>query len=169
MVSICRKSLCLHACKKSTSSFISLLRYWRKVTFYFGFFGHAWPLTSKMRVPIWKNFNNSQQAKTSFILHVCWLWMNFPGEKELCKFLNIAILYHRAKNQKKLTRHSWGKYWTYGWMDRHEKRHTENRNFLRPSIGRYSVIKVTLNFPELISKHQKPANSFNFFVRYSQF
>ena len=39
-------------------------------------------------------------------------------EKKLCQFLNIPIIYHRAKNQKKLICHSWGKCWTDGWMDR---------------------------------------------------
>ena len=27
--------------------------------------------------------------------------MNFPGKKGLCQFLNIPIIYHRLKNQKK--------------------------------------------------------------------
>ena len=30
----------------------------------------------------------------------------FSWEKELCQFLNIPIMYHRAKNKKKLMGHS---------------------------------------------------------------
>ena len=34
-----------------------------------------------------------------------WVKMSFPGKK-LCQLLNIPIIYHYAKNQKKLMCHS---------------------------------------------------------------
>ena len=36
----------------------------------------------------------------------------FSWKEGLCQFLNIPIIYRRAKNQKKLIWHSWGKRWT---------------------------------------------------------
>ena len=33
----------------------------------------------------------------------------FSWEKGLCQFLDIPIIYHRAKNQKKLLSHFWEK------------------------------------------------------------
>ena len=53
-------------------------------------------------------------------------------EKSLSQFLNIAIIYHRAKNQKKLICHSWEKYWTDGWMDRQTE--TEEQTDVCPSV-----------------------------------
>ena len=38
------------------------------------------------------------------VLVQIWRKMNFP-KKELCQFLNIPIIYHGAKNLKKLTTH----------------------------------------------------------------
>ena len=46
---------------------------------------------------------------------------------------------------------------------------TGNRDFVGPSVVWGPKIKVTLNFPEFVSKHQNPVYSINFFVRYSQF
>ena len=43
--------------------------------------------------------------------------MNFPG-KNSSHFLNIPIIYHRTKNQKKLNIHSQEKCWTDRWTDR---------------------------------------------------
>ena len=85
--------------------------------------------------------------------------INFPGKKG-CQFLNILIIYNCAKNQKKLINHSWEKYWTVG--------QTDGSDFTGPSLGRGSIIKRNLSFPEFISTHQKPVYSINFFVRYGQ-
>ena len=73
--------------------------------------------------------------------------------KELCQFLNITIIYHRAKNQKKLIGYSWEKCQT--------GRQTDN------IIGPFPITKVTLSFPEFISTHQKPVWYINFFMKYS--
>ena len=54
----------------------------------------------------------------------------FSFKKLLCQFLNIPIIYHRAKNQKKLMSYSWEKCQTDG--------RTENGNFIGPSIRRGS-------------------------------
>ena len=35
-----------------------------------------------------------------------WANMNFPEKRGLSRFFNIPIIYHRAKNQNNLTRHS---------------------------------------------------------------
>ena len=59
---------------------------------------------------------------------------NFPG-KRLRQFLNIPIIYHRAKNQKKLIWHSWGKCWNDGWMDRNMEGRTDSNDFAGPSLG----------------------------------
>ena len=34
-----------------------------------------------------------------------WAKLNFPEKKGLCQFLDIPIIYHLAKNQKKLLSH----------------------------------------------------------------
>ena len=46
---------------------------------------------------------------------------------------------------------------------------TDNHDFVGPSVRQGPIIKVTLSFPEFISKHPKPIYSIDFFVRYSQF
>ena len=53
--------------------------------------------------------------------------MNFPAKKRLSQFLNISIIYHRTKNQKKLLSHSWEKCQT--------DTRTENGDFTGPSVG----------------------------------
>ena len=73
-------------------------------------------------------------------------------EKRLCQLLNIQIIYHRAKNQKKLICHSWRKCWTDGWMGRQTEGQTDNHDFVEPSVGRGPIIKVTLSFPEFTSQ-----------------
>ena len=52
-----------------------------------------------------------KKSKTLFWGHFAQIWekINFPGKKGLCQFLNIRIIYHRGKNQKKLMSHSCGK------------------------------------------------------------
>ena len=52
-------------------------------------------------------------------------------------------------------------------MDEHTKGQIDKRDFVGPSGG--PIIKVTLRFPEFISKHPKSVYSINFFARYSQF
>ena len=41
----------------------------------------------------------------------------FSWKKGLCEFLNIAIIYHRVKNQKNIMMHSWEKWRTDGQTD----------------------------------------------------
>ena len=88
--------------------------------------------------------------------------MNFSGKKRLGQFLNTPIIYDIAKNQKK----------QYAIPEENAElmdEWTGNRDFVGPSIVWGPKIKVTLNFPEFVSKHQNPVYSINFFVRYSQF
>ena len=59
-------------------------------------------------------------------------------KKELRQFLNIPIIYHRAKNQKKLMIHSWDKYRTDRPTGRQTDWQTHNGDFIGPSIGRVS-------------------------------
>ena len=92
----------------------------------------------------------------------------FP-EKRLCQFLNIPIIYHYAKNEKKLICHSWVKCETDRWMYRQMEGQIDNRDFVGPSVGWDPIITVTLSFSEFISEHQKPFYSINYFVRCSQF
>ena len=47
-----------------------------------------------------------------------WAKMNFPGKKRLSQFLNIPIIYRRAKNQKKIICHSREKCRADRWMGR---------------------------------------------------
>ena len=51
----------------------------------------------------------------------------FSLKKGLCQILNIPIIYHRAKNQKKLMTHSWQNGWTDIPRDRQTGRQTDNR------------------------------------------
>ena len=61
----------------------------------------------------------------------------FSWKKELCQFLNILIIYHRSKNQKKIMSHSWEKCRTDGGIDTDGQ--TDNGDFIgRPSVGRGS-------------------------------
>ena len=55
----------------------------------------------------------------------------FSWEKGLCQILDIPIIYHRAKNQKKLLSHFWEKRRTNGRTDRQ----TDKRWFYRISVG----------------------------------
>ena len=48
----------------------------------------------------------------------------FSWKKELCQFLDIPIIYHCAKNQKKLLSNFWGKHQTDGQTDRQADRQT---------------------------------------------
>ena len=69
--------------------------------------------------------------------------MNFL-EKELCQFLDIPIIYHRAKNQKKLLSRFWEKRRTDGRRDRQ----TNNGDFIGLSGGRgpnYCLKMVTMD------------------------
>ena len=64
----------------------------------------------------------------------------FPWKKGICQFLAIPVIYHHAKNQKKIMCHSRGKCWSGGWMNRQTKGLTENRNFVGPSVGQESQL-----------------------------
>ena len=44
----------------------------------------------------------------------------FSWKRGLCQFLNISIIYHHIKNQKKLMSHFWEKCWTDVWTDRQQ-------------------------------------------------
>ena len=77
--------------------------------------------------------------KTLFCGHFGLAKMNFPAKKRLSQFLNISIIYHRTKNQKKLLSHSWEKCQT--------DTRTENGDFTGPSVGRGSKKP---NYPRLL-------------------
>ena len=64
--------------------------------------------------------------------------MNFPGEKD-CQFLDIPIIYHRTKNQKKLISYLWEKRLTDGRTDGR----TDNGDFIGSSVGRGSKKGIT--------------------------
>ena len=44
----------------------------------------------------------------------------FSWKRGLCQFLNISIISHYVKNQKKIMGHSSEKCWTDGWTDRQQ-------------------------------------------------
>ena len=50
-------------------------------------------------------------------------------------FLDIPIIYHHAKNQKKLLCYFWEKCWTDRRTGRQTKRQTDNSDFIGPSVG----------------------------------
>ena len=58
-----------------------------------------------------------------------WAKMNFPGKKGS---VDIPIIYHRAKNQKKLLNNFWQKRRTDGRTDRQ----TDNGDFIGPFVWR---------------------------------
>ena len=58
----------------------------------------------------------------------------FSLKKEPSQFLDIPIIWHRAKKHKKLLSHFWEKRWADQWTDRQ----TENSDFIGPSIRRVS-------------------------------
>ena len=78
--------------------------------------------------------------------------------------VSFPIIYHRAKNQKKLICNSWGKCWTDRWMDRQMEGQADIHDFVGPSLGRGPSFEVTLSFRGFISKRQKPIYSINFFL-----
>ena len=62
-----------------------------------------------------------------------WAKMNFPGKKG-CQILDIPIIYHRPKNQKKLMSHFWEK----GQTTRQTDRQTGNDDFMGPFVDQGS-------------------------------
>ena len=72
-----------------------------------------------------------------------------------CQFLNIPIIYHGAKNQKKLVWHSWGKCWTDGWMDRQMEWWRDNPYFVEPSAGRESNYYCSFKLSWIYTKNTK--------------
>ena len=103
----------------------------------------------------------------AFFAHI-WAKMNFSGKKLVSVFKYSNYLPSCQKSEK--TNMPFLRKMLNWRMDgQTDGRKTDNHDFVGPSVGRGPVIKVTLNFPEFISKHQKPVYSINFFVRYSQF
>ena len=64
-----------------------------------------------------------------------WAKMSFP---ELCQFLNINIIYHRAGNLKKIMCHSWAKMLNWEMDEQIEGQAEDNCDFSGPSVGRGS-------------------------------
>ena len=104
-----QKRWCLSACKQWPPS----------LTCYFEYSENAWSCPSIMVVSPCKKFR-------------------FSWKKKLCKFLSIPIIYHRAKNQKKLTTYSREKRRTDGRTNGQKVRQTDNRDFTGPLVGRGS-------------------------------
>ena len=81
MVPTCRIVWRLSTCKKSTSSLLSFLRYWKDIiwTCYFGYFGTAWLWPVKMTQPLWylSSFKKLYLSLTYFLKYY----------KHLAKFL----------------------------------------------------------------------------------
>ena len=110
-------------------------------------------------------WNISNNISFHFRLFQIWIFL----EKRLCQFLNIPIIYHRTKNQKKRKCYSWGNAeLTNGWTD--SQKDGQTTMILWDSLWEEDpVIKAILSFPEFTSKQQKPVYSINLFVRYRQF
>ena len=61
----------------------------------------------------------------------------FSWKKGLCQFLDIPIIYHRAKNQKKILSHFWEKRLTDGRTGGQTDELTDD-DFIEPYVGRRS-------------------------------
>ena len=88
-----------------------------------------------------------------------WANINFPGRKPQSVFKYSNYLPSCQKSEKELTD---------GWIDRRKDGQT-TMILLASMQDEGPMIKVTLSFPEFISKHQKQVYFINFFVRNSQF
>ena len=71
----------------------------------------------------------------------------FSWKKGLCQFLNIKIIYHCTKNQRKVNVPSLRKMMN-GQMDGQTEGEKDNHDFAGSSRG--PIIKVTLSIPEFI-------------------
>ena len=80
-----------------------------------------------------------------------WAKMNFPGKKG-CQILDIPIIYHRPKNQKKLMRHFWEKGQT--------TRQTDRQWWFYGTLCRPGVQKRSSRAPSL-SKSDNTVNACN--------
>ena len=94
-----------------------------------------------------------------------WTKMNFPEKKGSVKFLNILIIYHRAKNKKKLIVFlrkmlNWR-------IDGQTDRRTGRKPWFCRTLCRTGVQLLKSKFK--LSWIYKPVYSINFFVWYSQF
>ena len=91
------------------------------------YFGHAWLCTPKM-IRSTKTFVFIWRQKLILILHGPFFpkfgQNEFFWKKSFCWFLNIQIIYHQAKNEKKLITDSWEKCQTNGQTDRQATRQT---------------------------------------------
>ena len=87
------------------------------------FLGHFWPFCPNLG----KNYLTSKKREF------------------FCQFLNIPIIYHSAKNQKKLMNHYWENHWTDGPTDRPTDGQADSGDFIEPSVGRGSNINQNIS------------------------
>ena len=59
------------------------------------------------------NGNIFQIIQKVFFWGPFWVFLLKSGQIRINHFLNIQVIYHHAKNQKKVLTHSWDKCWTY--------------------------------------------------------
>ena len=67
--------------------------------------------------------------------------IEFSWKKGLCQFLDIPIIYHHAKNQKKLLSHFWEKCQTDGRTDGWTNRQTDRQWWFYRTLRRTGVQK----------------------------
>ena len=105
----------------------------------------------------WRNINNNlvfildyfqEKPKTEFLEkkpRILFSQIKLSWKKGLCQFWNNPIIYHRAKNQRKLKTHSWEKYRTDGWITRQPN----NGDFIGPSVG-WKINKLSPTILDII-------------------
>ena len=74
----------------------------------------------------------------------------FSYTKGLSQFLDIPIIYHRAKNQKKLLSHFWEKVQTDGWTDRQRNRWTDRQQWFYRTLRRTGVQKECQSLSQIL-------------------
>ena len=96
--------------------------------------------------------------------------MNFSGEKAVSffKYSNYIFTIVPKIMKKYYAIPEENAELTDGWTDRQKDRQT-TMILQDPLQDGDPITKVTLSFPEFISKHQKSVYYINFFVRYNQF
>ena len=144
IVSTCRKLRCLSAFEKSNSSLTSFLRYCKDIAnllFWKLWWECARPSLSKIRVPICKKLKILKRNSRPVILGPFFpnLGKNeISWKKRIFQFLNIPIIYYRAKNQKKRTNHSREKCLTESRTDTH--RQTGGKTDRKTDLRRTGVL-----------------------------
>ena len=142
IVSACTRLWCLPVGKKQTSSFTSFLRYYilknsaiwladSIENYNFARYEIGCEISTTILVPILDYIQEKLMTKlflknpkrTYFGAILGPFYPNlgkneFSWKKELCQFLDIPIIYHCVKNQKKLFSNFWGKHQTDGQTDR---------------------------------------------------